>query len=164
MAKPDFKVKILTVKIDEITPRDDNPRDIDRKEYDTLKKSIQEFPEMKQLREIVVDEDFKILAGTQRYYAQKELGYADVLVKQAIGLSDKQKRRFMALDNHHSGKWDEDIIANFWDFDELKSWGISNFDFGVDLDLGSDIDKKEKSISDKVQKVVCPFCDEEFDL
>lgn len=155
MSKTDFKVEILVVNIDKCKPREDNPRSINRKEYDDLKKSIKDFPEMKQLREIIVDEDFNILAGTQRWYIQKDLGYADILVKQAIGLTDKQKRRFMALDNHHSGKWDEDILRSFWDTDELKDWGIDSFDFGDITEPKDNSSKTEKTKDDTVE---CPNC------
>lgn len=155
MSKPEFKVDILVVNIDKVKPREDNPRSIDRKEYDKLKKSIKDFPEMKQLREIIVDEDFTILAGTQRWYVQKDLGYADILVKQAIGLTEKQKRRFMALDNHHSGQWDESILKDMWDIDELKDWGIDAFDFG---DMTEPKESKVKDGGKERGSVECPSC------
>lgn len=155
MSKPEFKVDILVVNIDKCKPREDNPRTINRKEYDDLKKSIKDFPEMKQLREIIVDEDFNILAGTQRWYVQKDLGYADILVKQAIGLTDKQKRRFMALDNHHSGKWDEAILKDMWNVDELKDWGIDTFDFG---DIAEPKEPKAKDGAADKDSIECPNC------
>lgn len=124
MAKQEVQVKTFIEKIDKLIPNNDNPRKIGRKQYEQLKKSLQEFPEMKQLREIVVDENFNILGGHQRIYALKELGYEDVVVKQVFGFTEKQKREFMIKDNAASGEWDTDIMANSWDVGDLENWGI----------------------------------------
>jgi DNA modification methylase len=108
-----------------------NPRTINRKAYESLKKSLKDFPEMKQLREIVVDENLTILGGHQRIHALKELGYSDVTVKQVFGLTEKQKREFIIKDNTASGEWDTDIIANQWDVEELENWGVPKFELGL---------------------------------
>ena len=160
MAKTDVKVEVITVSIDKLKPREDNPRKINRKQYDELKKSLQEFPEMKQLREIIVDEDFNILAGTQRYFVQRELGYADLLVKQATGLTETQKRQFIIKDNNHSGEWDTDIIANLWDTDELSNWGITEFDFGKINE------PNEPAAKDNTggEPITCPNCGLEIEV
>lgn len=157
MAQPEIEVKTYAEKIDNLIANDSNPRKIGRKAYEALKKSLKEFPEMKQLREIVVDEDLKILAGHQRIYALKDLGYADVFVKQVSGLSEKQKREFIIKDNTSSGEWDSDILTNSWDFDELKDWGVPDFKLGGDND---DDDKSDY----KTHEVTCPHCGEHFEL
>lgn len=123
--------KNFVAKIDDLLPSEENPRSIGRKEYEALKKSLVEFPEMKQLREIIIDEDNNILAGHQRIYALKDLGYEDVFVRQVHGLTKKQKREFMVKDNVSSGKWDADIIANQWDVEELENWGVPKFELGL---------------------------------
>ena len=125
MAKAEVTVKTYVEKIDKLIANDLNPRTIKRKQYEALKKSLQEFPEMKQLREIVVDENLTILAGHQRIYALKDLGYADVFVKQVFNLTEDQKREFMLKDNTTAGDWDTDIMANNWDTDLLKDCDVS---------------------------------------
>lgn len=157
--KTDVKVEVLTIGIDKLKPREDNPRKIHRKQYDELKKSLQEFPEMKQLREIIIDEDHAILAGTQRYFVQRDLGYKDLLVKQVTGLTEKQKRQFIVKDNNHSGEWDTDIIANMWDAEELADWGVKDFNFG-------EIDEpKEPAAKDNAgEPITCPGCGLEIEV
>ena len=49
--------KEFVAKIADLKPSDENPRKIGRKAYEELKKSLVEFPEMKQIRPVVVDED-----------------------------------------------------------------------------------------------------------
>lgn len=159
MAHSEVTVKTYIEKIDNLLVDEANPRKINRKAYEALKKSLQEFPEMKQLREIVVDEDLKILAGHQRIFALKELGYADVFVKQVTGLTARQKREFMIKDNTSSGDWDSDILANEWDLDELKDWGVSDFKFGNPAD-----DDKDDTGDYKTHEVTCPACGAHFEL
>jgi ParB-like chromosome segregation protein Spo0J len=147
------------VSINSLIENDINPRKIQQKAFIALKKSLQEFPEMKKLRMIVVDEDLKILGGHQRIYALKDLGYTDVEVKQVFGLSEKQKREFIIKDNTASGEWDTDILANNWEMDELEDWGLNNFNFG-------DVDKEPKepaSKDDQSKTHVCPNCEFEFE-
>jgi ParB-like chromosome segregation protein Spo0J len=147
------------VAIDILIANEINPRKINRKAYEALKKSLQEFPDMKQLRPIVVDENMTVLGGHQRIYALKDLGYADVLVKQVFGLTEKQKREFIIKDNTASGEWDTDILANNWEMEELEGWGLTNFNFG-------DVDKEPKdpaSKDDQSKEHICPGCGLEFE-
>lgn len=147
------------VSITTLIANSSNPRKINRKAYEALKKSLQEFPEMKQLRMIVVDEDLKILGGHQRILALQELGYTDVEVKQVFGLTEKQKREFIIKDNTAAGEWDSDILANEWEMDELEGWGLTNFNFG-DVD---DAPKDPASKDDQSKVHICPNCDFEFE-
>lgn len=162
MAKSNTEVTTedKVVAIDQLIASDANPRKINRKQYEALKKSLQEFPDMKQLRPIVVDEDFTILGGHQRIYALKDLGYVDVLVKQVFGLTEKQKREFIIKDNTAAGEWDTDVLANQWEMDELKSWGIPDFNFG-----GAGSEEKEPAAKDTQHSHVhtCPECGHEFE-
>jgi ParB-like chromosome segregation protein Spo0J len=149
--QPEVSVKTYIEKIDKLIANDANPRKISREAYEKLKKSLKDFPEMKQLREIVVDENLQILGGHQRIYALKDLGYQDVTVKQVFGLTDKQKREFMIKDNTASGTWDTDILANQFDLAELKNWGVP--DFG---DLGGEKEKEKPTGGDR--ECLCPAC------
>jgi len=159
MAESDVRVEELVLPIEKLIANDANPRRIKDKQFQALKKSLEEFPEMKQLREVVVDENFVILGGHQRIYALKDLGYSEVQVKQVFGFTEKQKREFIIKDNTASGEWDTDIIANQWDVEELENWGVPNFNFG-DIDPeGKDPAAKD----DKSKLHVCPDCGFEFE-
>jgi hypothetical protein len=150
--------KNFVAKIDDLIASEKNPRKIGRKQYEALKKSLVEFPEMKQLREIIIDEDNEILAGHQRIYALKDLGYEDVYVRQVFGLTQKQKDEFMIKDNVSAGEWDSDIIANLWDIDELEQFGVKPFKLP-----GGGGDGEEGN-SYKNHEVTCPECGHHFEL
>jgi len=147
--------KNYVAKIADLTESDKNPRKIGRKAYEQLKKSLVDFPEMKQLREIIVDEDMQILAGHQRIYALKDLGYEDVYVRQVFGLTQKQKDEFMIKDNVSAGEWDSDVIANQWDIDQLEQFGVKPFKLPGGGGDGQ---------SYKNHEVTCPSCGHHFEL
>lgn len=159
MAKQEFEVKIYVEQLKKLVHNDKNPRHIkNKKDHQKLVKSLQDFPEMKDIREIVIDENMLILAGNMRCYALEELGYEDVRVKQVLGLTEAKKREFIIKDNAHAGDWDTDILANEWDMDELKDWG-ADFKFGGG-GAGDDNDKGEHQPHD----VTCPNCGFHFEL
>lgn len=164
MAKAHLKevtVKTYVEQLDKLVHSELNPRKINRKRHEELKKSLTDFPEMKQLREIVIDEAMVILAGDKRVYALEELGYSDVTVKQVIGLSEKQKREFIAKDNDHYGEWDADIIANSWNTEELQDWGIKSIKFDGFGEPTPDTKEKSKL---SPRDVECPACGHTFTL
>ena len=118
------KVKIETVKLSDIHEYDGNPRQISKQDFETLKKSLKEFPEMLAVREIVVDEDGAILGGNQRYKALLANGVDEVVVKRVIDWTEEQKREFVIKDNIANGEWDMDTLANEWDDLPLNDWGL----------------------------------------
>ena len=108
----------------DIKLNDSNPRIIKDRQMKRLIKSIQDFPEMTELRPIVVDENSVILGGNMRYRAMQQLGYKQVEVVKVAGLTDEQKREFIIKDNVPFGDWDWDELANSWDAEKLDNWGL----------------------------------------
>ena len=119
--------------INEIKPNPNNPRIIKDDKFKKLVKSIQDFPQMLELRPIVIDENNVVLGGNMRLKACIEAGLKEVPVKQAKDLSEEQKKEFIVKDNVGYGEWDWDDLANNWNVEELTEWGldIPNFDAEV---------------------------------
>jgi site-specific DNA-methyltransferase (adenine-specific) len=119
--------------INEIKPNPNNPRIIKDDKFKKLVKSIQDFPQMLELRPIVIDENNIVLGGNMRLKACIEAGLKDVPVKQAKELTEEQKKEFIVKDNVGYGEWDWDDLANNWDEQLLTEWGldIPNFDATV---------------------------------
>jgi DNA modification methylase len=116
--------------INEIKPNPNNPRIIKDNKFKQLVKSIQDFPQMLELRPIVIDENNMVLGGNMRLKACIEAGMNDVPVIHANNLSEEKKKEFIVKDNVGYGEWDWDDLANNWDAQELTDWGldIPNFD------------------------------------
>ena len=125
-----MKIEQKIVNITEIKENKDNPRKISKSQLERLKLSLQKFPEMLSIREIVVDENMVILGGNMRYRALKELGEKTVPVKIIKCLTEEQKKEFIIKDNNNYGEWDVDLLQN-WDIDLLKDWDINLMDFNI---------------------------------
>ena len=118
-------MKIEKIKIDKLKPNPNNPRTINQINFKKLKKSIQEFPKMLELRPIVVDENYIVLGGNMRLQALKDLGIKEVFCVQENELSEQQKQQFIIKDNVGFGAWDFDRLANEWEIENLDDWGVN---------------------------------------
>jgi DNA modification methylase len=123
-------MKTERVKISNVKTNPNNPRLIKDDKFKKLVRSIKEFPEMLQIRPIVVDKDNIVLGGNMRLRACKEAGLKEVYIVKADQLTEKQQREFIIKDNVGFGEWDWDDLANEWDVDKLEDWGL---DLPVDL-------------------------------
>lgn len=113
----------MKLKVDEIKLNPDNPRTIKDDNFQKLVRSIKEFPEMAEVREVVVNKDYMILGGNMRFQAMKEAGWKEIPVRVVDWPEDKQKE-FIIKDNISGGEWNWDILANEWDVELLEEWGL----------------------------------------
>ena len=114
------------IKISQVKNNPNNPRLIKNDKFKKLVKSVQDFPEMLELRPIVVDENMIVLGGNMRLKACIEAGLKEVWIEVA-DLTEQQKKEFTIKDNVRSGEWEWDMLANEWDSVELDEWGLSNW-------------------------------------
>ena len=112
------------VKISEVKLNPNNPRQIKDDKFKNLVKSIKDFPEMLDIRPIVVNEDMVILGGNMRFRACKEAGLKEVPIIVANNLTEDQQREFLIKDNVSGGEWDWDLLANEWEVEQLEEWGL----------------------------------------
>jgi hypothetical protein len=137
-------MQVAKVKINSIKTNPKNPRLIKDDKFKKLVNSIKEFPQMLELRPIVVDENNIILGGNMRHKACIEAGLKEVYIVQAKDLTEQQKDEFIVKDNVGFGEWDWDILANEWDTDKLTDWGLSLPVYFNDSDeLGTDFNLPE---------------------
>lgn len=126
--------KHKTVKISEIKLNPNNPRLIKDDKFKKLVKSIQEFPEMLDIRPIVVNSDMIILGGNMRFKACKEAGLKEIPIIIADNLTEEQQREFLIKDNTSGGEWDFEMLANEWDVEQLEEWGLDLVGFDVNAE------------------------------
>ena len=134
--------KASNMNINKIKPNPNNPRLIKDHKFKQLVKSIQDFPQMLELRPIVIDENNMVLGGNMRLKACLEAGLIDVPVIHANNLSEEKKKEFIVKDNVGYGEWDWDDLANNWDALELTEWGldIPNWSAGHEVNTMTDED------------------------
>lgn len=113
----------MILKLSEIKPNPNNPRLIKDDKFKKLVQSLKDFPEMAEIREIVINKDHVILGGNMRFKAMKEAGWKEAPVKIVDWPEDKQ-REFIIKDNVSGGEWDWSSLANEWDIELLDDWGL----------------------------------------
>jgi hypothetical protein len=150
------------LKISQLKENTSNPRLIKGDKFKKLVKSIQEFPEMLELRPIVVDENMVVLGGNMRLKACKEAGLKEVWIEVAENLTEAQKKEFIIKDNVGFGEWEWDILANEWDAMDLNEWGLDTWQpSDVNLDQFFEESDQTKEIKNKI---VLEYTNEEFEL
>jgi hypothetical protein len=117
-------MNIEWVKTKDIIPNTENPRIIKDDKFKKLMQSIKDFPEMLEIRPIVVNNEMMILGGNMRLKAIQEIGLKEVPIIKAENLTEQQQREFLIKDNVGFGEWDWDALANDWEYKELVDWAL----------------------------------------
>ena len=127
-------MEIINLKINEINPYENNPRNNENAIEDVVN-SISNYgfriP-------IVIDKDNIIVCGHTRYEACKRLGIKEIPCIKADDLNEEQITAFRLIDNktHEYSYWDMDKL-----FEELKLTGdeFTGMNFQENLDMGSSL-------------------------
>ncbi|MDE1925080.1 MAG: DNA modification methylase [Patescibacteria group bacterium] len=111
-------------KVNDLIPREENPRTISAKQLEDLKRNIKRF----NLVEVpAIDLDGRILAGHQRVRALQLLGRGDEKIPVRLPsrkLTEAEARRYLVASN---------ALGGSWDFEKLRA-----FDADLLLDIGVD--------------------------
>ena len=114
-----------------------NPRLLKDDKFKKLVKSIQDDPEMLELREVIAYDnngELIVIAGNMRLKACQEVGIKEIPTKILPKETSVEKlKAYTIKDNVAFGEHDWDELANSWDVEQLTEWGldIPNFDANV---------------------------------
>ena len=153
-------MKSVLTKISAIKRNPNNPRILKDDKFAKLTQSIKDFPQMLDIRPIVVNDDMVVLGGNMRLKACKEAGLKEVPVIKVNDLTEEQQREFIIKDNVGFGEWDWDLLANEWDTALLDDWGL---ELGIDLDsedFGDDFNLEDGDKS-PFQQITFTLADEQ---
>jgi ParB-like chromosome segregation protein Spo0J len=156
-------IETKRVKLSQIKLNPDNPRHISEKDMARLVKSLAEFPEMMDIREIVVDENMMVLGGNMRTLALRKAGAKECVAKVVTGLTAEQKREFVIKDNGSMGEWDFDLLANNWSDLPLDDWGVDLPEDWLKT-IDSDGTPEPGSGEEKANMTTCPKCGFEYEI
>jgi ParB-like chromosome segregation protein Spo0J len=105
-----------------------NPRILKDDKFIKLKKSLEDDPEMLELREVIAYDnngELVVICGNMRLKALKELGVTEIPTKILPSSTSVEKlKAYTIKDNVSFGEHDWDQLANEWDADELNEWGL----------------------------------------
>jgi hypothetical protein len=124
-----IQVCLLDFNKGQLTGLPKNPRFFRDYRFEAMKKSIQDSPEMLELRELIIfpynDGRYIVVCGNLRLRACKELGYKELPCKVlAPDTPVKKLREYATKDNVNFGENDLDVMENEWNKAELQDWGI----------------------------------------
>lgn len=68
------------------------------------------------------------------------------IIVNATDLTEAQKKEFIIKDNVGFGDWDTNMLANAWNTDLLKDWGVESFN---NYDISGFFDEDDKSIGNE---------------
>lgn len=130
--------QIVNLPIGLVYENSENPRFIRDDKFKKLVQSIKDFPQMLNLRPVVINAENVILGGNMRYKAAIEAGLKTIPTIQAGDLNEEQQREFIIKDNVGFGEWDFEMLANGWDAEKLTDWGLDvPLEFGEPAGGGS---------------------------
>ena len=158
-----MNIEVKQVKLAALKLNPNNPRRIGNKEMERLVKSLQDFPDMLSIREIVVDENMTVLGGNMRLQALKKAGAKDCIAKIVSGLTEAQKREFVIKDNGSMGDWNMDALANMWSDLPLVEWGVDLPEDWLKT-IDSDGTPEPGSGEEKANMTTCPKCGFEYEI
>ena len=86
----------------------DNPREISKKAFESLKKKIKRWG---QFKPVLITKDGEVIGGNMRLRAYLDLGIEDVWVSVVNPKDEAEKIEIAMTDNESSGRWDEQALA-----------------------------------------------------
>jgi ParB-like chromosome segregation protein Spo0J len=127
MKKKDKKLEWETkkIKLSSIKEFEYNPRQLSKKQYNDLKKSIQKF---NYVEVAAIDFDNTLIAGHQRLRVLKDLEGDDIEIDVRVPnrkLTDKEFKEYLVRSNKNTGDWDYDVLANTYEIEELIEYGFT---------------------------------------
>ena len=157
-----FDSMIKEINIKEIKSNPNNPRVLKDDKFKKLVQSLKDFPEMANVRPIVVNTEMIVLGGNMRLRAMQEAGWKKAPV-QIVDWSIEKQNEFIIKDNVGFGEWDWDILANEWDAESLEEWGliIPNFD---NIDYSNKNEEIDIDSLDTEMIIKLKYTEEEYNL
>jgi hypothetical protein len=150
-------MKIEKMRVDFIKSNDKNPRLITDDKLRKLVKSIREFPEMLEIRPIVIDENNVVIGGNQRWKASQMAGLTEVPVIKVEHLTEEQKKQFIIKDNVNHGDWDWEVLISDFNLDNLRDWGQDVPNFGMneepEIDMNIMGEKLDRYINAQIKRI-----------
>lgn len=147
-----MRMIIESRKISELKFAEYNPRTISKKQFKDLKASLKKFG---LIDPIIInsskDRHNIIIGGHQRSRAWLDLGN-DTIPCVILDLPINDEMELNLRLNKNGGKFDDDLLLNYFDEEVLLEVGFTQNDFNINLD------KYEDNAIAEATKDVCEYC------
>jgi hypothetical protein len=157
-----METKLVGIKT--LKPNKNNPRVIKDDKFEKLVNSIKEFPEMLQIRPIVVNKEMVVLGGNMRLKACIEAGLKKVHIIKAEDLTEEQQKEFIIKDNVGFGEWEwEQLKGEEWGEEKLNNWGLDTWRITEEekVDLNAFFENDNSEPKEQKNKIVLNYIEKE---
>lgn len=113
-------------KVSELISWDKNPNKMSEKERQDLHQSFKKF---NYVEAVIIDIDNRLIGGHNRTHELMSSGKGDEVIDVRVPnrkLTPKEFEELAIRLNKNRGHWDEDMLASFFDADDLKNWGFAD--------------------------------------
>lgn len=146
------------VKLNDLMPNPDNPRTITKQAFERLQKKIKSLGF---IMPMLLDNDGVVISGNQRYAALQEMGYGEVEVPvmyPEFKMTKKQRDQAIITPNISDGGWNDDILANLFEPEDLLEWGL-DLDWKAEPAIDEENPEKEFDVSTAKVKIIFKYTD-----
>lgn len=144
--------QVKQVKVRDLIPNEFNPRTITAERLERLQDKIKRLGFNQPVK---LDHDGTLLGGNKRYRSLMEQGLGDLEIPAMVPprkLTEKERQEIIISDNVHEGAWDFDMLADHFELEDLKAWGIEEL---------PEVSSAEDVLNEKDEKAkTCPNCGE----
>ena len=166
------KMEIKKVPISEISVWEKNPRNIKTKDFERLKRQIEELGVYKPLICVRENGRYMTLGGNMRLRALQDMGIKEVDISIVKADTEAQRIKYALSDNDRAGEYIEQDLAELV-YPHIEEINLEDYkvDLGEAMDLTSVIEmfssagEEEQGRLDQLaekEKVQCPECGCEF--
>jgi len=123
---------MMRVKLNKLKLWEDNPRGIEKKDFETLKRRLAEKGQFKPL---LINQDNIVLGGNMRLRAMRDLGWEEASVVRVTTKNKEEMVWYALVDNEKSGYYEGEKLAELaLDLPELED---------IKVDLGKSVELKD---------------------
>lgn len=135
--------------IRDLKPHPRNPRKLSKHDYEHLQKSLDKFG---LIDKPIINTDDMIIGGHQRVAVLKKSGAKEVECwMPKATLSEKEIDELCIRLNANHGSFNYDELANLFELDDLREWGLDDIALGLD-------DLPPLETEEKQEETKCPTC------
>lgn len=132
--------------INDLIPFEHNPRRLTEMQKEKLQASLEKFG----LAEIpVINTDNVLCAGHQRVALLKVLGKGDEDIDVRVPnrlMTEAEVKEYNIRSNKNTGEWDDDILANVFDQEDLIDWGFEKHEVFFHDDIDGETMAERKNV------------------
>lgn len=116
-------------KLSDLKPNPNNPRQSTKNDEKHLKASLNKFGVVEPV--VFNKQSGFIVGGHFRVRELAKMGFKEVHCV-IVDLNEQDEKELLIRLNANTGSYDYDVLANLWNTDELKEWGLNIPDFDND--------------------------------